>query len=246
LFDTETEESRSHTVFSLTFISACIWIASKIEDRTPPSSDQLNFISDNACSAEALIQWEARILAIFKFRPLRITPVHFLDIHERASQASTDMVARRHIHQHHPQFHHLFLYILQLACSNYQLSYEKPSLVAAAACFLTRATLGLRSAATDDDEEPQIWTPTLEFYTGYPLVALSRVVVLLLMCYMEAEKLNSALFTIYRLPERYRVSLKTAPRIESLALPGVPTEYGTYENLVEMIEERKTIFLDEV
>jgi Cyclin, C-terminal domain len=177
---------------------------------------------------------------------LRITPVHFLDIHERASQASTAMVARRHIHQHQPQFHHLFLYILQLACSNYQLSYEKPSLVAAAACFLTRATLGLRSTAADDDDGSQIWTPTLEFYTGYPLAALSRVVVLLLMCYMEAEKLNSALFTIYRLPERYRVSLKTAPRIESLALPGVPTECGTHENLVAMIEERKTIFLDEV
>jgi hypothetical protein len=178
-----------------------------------------------------------------KFRPLRITPVHFLDIHERASQASTAFVARRDINQHQPQFHHMIQYILQLACSNYQLSHEKPSLVAAAACYLTRATLGLRSSA---DEGSQIWTPTLEFYTGYPLEVLSRVVVLLLMCYMEAEKLNSALYTIYRLPERHRVSLKTAPRIESLKLPGVPDECGTYESLVDMIDERKTSFLDEV
>jgi Cyclin, C-terminal domain/Cyclin, N-terminal domain len=217
--------------------SACIWIASKIEDRTPPSSDQLNFISDNACTAEMLLHLERRIMKRLKFRPLRITPVHYLDLHERASQASTAFVPRRDIHQHNPQFHHLMLYNLQLARSNYQLSVEKPSLVAAAACFLTRAMLGLRSA------DRSIWSTTLEFYTGYSLAVLSRIVVLLLITYMEAEKLNNAVFSLYRQQERCRVSLKTAPRIADLGLPGIPVQYSTYESLMELLEDRKNAFL---
>lgn len=179
-------------------------------------------------------------MELFNFRPLRVTPIHFLDVLERSSHASTADHSLNDIKRYDPQFHHMMEYILQLARPLYDLRLEKPSLVAAAACFLTRATLGLRS------KEGSIWTPTLEFYSTYSMEALAGPVVLLLCSYMEAEHLNKPLFTLYKSSERCRVSLKTAPLIETLGF--VLSEHGVnnHEHVVDIIDRRKKTFLDEV
>lgn len=205
----------------------------------PPSSEQLSFISDNACSADSLLEFETHIMHLLGFRPLRVTPIHFLDLHERASRASTADHSLYDVKRSKPVFHHMFQYLLQLGRPNYQLRLEKPSLVAAAACFLARATLGLRS------EEGSIWTPTLEYYTGYSQEELAPPVVLLLCNFMEAEHLNKPLFTIYKSTERCRVSLKTAPLIDNLGFH-LPQLLNTHDDVVDIVDERKKVFREEV
>lgn len=152
----------------------CLWIASKLEDRTPPLQDDLVYISDQSFDAERLRAWENRICDGLGFRLHRVTPLHFVHQALRASQACASC------QNPHPVLRQLVLYLLALGRLPLTLNAvtSPPSLLAASAVYLGRATLGI-TTGNDDDPANGFWSPTLCYYTGYTKKDLTDTVLAL-------------------------------------------------------------------
>lgn len=220
--------------------SACMWIASKMEDMTPPRTEDLVYISDYSFSSEKLRSLETRICQELQFRLHRVTPFHFVSVYLRASQAACADVAAHHT----DLVLHLTLYLLELSRSCYALSLRKPNLLAAACVYLARATLGLREkplwqsrpvlfnitpTAGDADagkrtnlnqnNRSAFWTETLEYYTGYSVEHLTDTILQIHRLHTAAELSSTGVtpaFTKYKTDAHHRVSLKTVVRVEDL------------------------------
>lgn len=196
---------------SITIIlfSACVLIASKIEDKTPPRVENLVYISDYSFSTAKLIDLESTICEQLEFRLFLKTPVMFMDLNLRASQASEHHSCR---HYRNPMLESTLKYLLELSRSSYELSQRKPSLICAACTYLARATLGIG----------EYWTSTLEYYTGYNKNDLTDTIVKVHLLHMAAEKSDrfgtTPAYTKYATDKLHRVSLKTVRRLEDLGL----------------------------
>jgi hypothetical protein len=103
-----------------------------------------------------------------------------------------------------------------------------PSLVAAAAVYLGRATLGMReedpgrqaaaasTSSANNNNNNCYWTKTLQHYTGYSMDDLKDTVLRIYEYQLQAEQLAIAPYIKFRSRARLQVSLKTALRIEDL------------------------------
>jgi hypothetical protein len=195
--------------------SACAWIASKMEDRNPPLQDDFVYISDQSVSSGMLRRFEKRICKELGFNLHRLTPIHYANSFLRASNACPCLSCPFD----HPVLRQLFLYLIELARIPVALVDSPPSLVAAAAVYLARATLGLREEDPTRQagaNENCYWTKTLQHYTGYSVEDLKDTVLRIYEYQLQAEQLAIAPYIKFRSKARLHVSLKTVVRIEDL------------------------------
>jgi hypothetical protein len=224
----ELEEHGSFLPFLLYFLtipfsfSACILIASKVEDIRHPRVEELVYISDSSFSADYLIHLETRICNLLQFRLQKVTPHDFLHVYLRASQASGNK-------EYHPLkdnsvLQNMALYLLELSRSSYLLSREKPSMLAASSIFLARATLHIGVKNSDEGSETEMcfWNKTLQHYSGYSISDMIKTLLQLHRLQLCAEKSPEVgvtpAFNKFRRPETNYASLKTAPRVEDLGI----------------------------
>lgn len=225
---------------------ACTLLASKIVEITPPTAEDFVYISDKTYTRREVLDMEARVCDALKFDLSLRTPYHYVDRFLRASRASSESSAptpavsalnraddaasnvlpRRLVH-----------YLLDLATLEYRLVSKKPALVAAAAVYLARATLGVReeppspppaSVTGGGGHQPSSssfrrgalsghWSRTLEHYTGYDVWDLEEVVRLLHRLQECAEERTPAsVYNKHKANKRGRVALRTVLREEDL------------------------------
>lgn len=152
---------------------------------------------------------------MLEFRLARTTPVHFFGVFERASHVS--MTPSIPLHQHNDRLEWSVLYLLQLARYSYALSFVNPSLVCAAAFCLARATLRLQ-------EDGQVWSPTLEYYTGYSTKELKETVYILYKLQLSTDETE----TVYK---RFESELRgRASRVMPLRLEDLNRAFGWMED----------------
>eukprot|EP00977_Amphora_coffeiformis_P000316 scaffold84_cov163-Amphora_coffeaeformis.AAC.10 len=191
---------------------ACLWLASKLEDRDPPLMDDFCYISDQSVSAFALRNMESRICKVMEFRLQRVTPFHFLPTFLRASRHCHDSAC---VFQS-PVQHNMVLYLITLGRLSYNLTRYGPSVLAAAAVYLSRATLNMTERNNDDEEHGKYWSATLAHYTGYSKDDLKNPVFLLYHYQLKAEELNVAVYHQFSKSKFDSVSVRTVRRVEEL------------------------------
>ena len=124
--------------------SACLLIASKIEDIYPARSCDFVTLSNNAFTQNELFEAEIKVLNIIGFYTEFPTQLFFLTHLMRISGQTQKTVL-------------LARYLIEITTSNEQCICMKPSLVASAAVLLTRLLTN----------EENIWPSVLEGYTQY-------------------------------------------------------------------------------
>ena len=211
----------SHVLRCFVILSVCSWLASKFEDHKPPSQEDFSFISDHSVSTGKLRRMEFRLCRLLDFNLSRLTPFHFLNTFLRASNACPC----RTCEYENPILREMVNYLLCLARLPCELMDTRPSLVAAAALYLARATLNIRNpvnhSSSQRDYPHTYWSPTLEHYTNYTPTHLRRSVLLIYRYQLQAQQLEIAAYQKYKDTSKYRVALKTARRLEDLDLPGM-------------------------
>jgi hypothetical protein len=196
------------------FNSACLWIACKMEEVEPPSVEDFVYISDNSYPSQQIINMEMSVCEALRFRLWQVTPFQFVYEFLRASHACSNPGCLPTSHNH--VLRNMVLYLIEIARVPYELCGRSPSLIAAAAVYLARATLGMRDAAHAADTSG-IWTLTLLHYTGYSVDQLKETVSLIHQHHRVAgEGSLKQVFAKFLKEKYFRVSLKTALNAEDL------------------------------
>ncbi len=149
---------------------------------------------------------EANIANSLGFNLHFITPYHHVHRFLAASQASSpcSVSANRSAmrlgkyNATNDMMEKLVMYFLELSLMEYEFVSMKPSMLAAAAVYLARCTMGIREPSTtsfnDEFASPYFqraaegyWSKTLEHYTGYDMWALEKPVKLLHKLHERAE-----------------------------------------------------------
>jgi hypothetical protein len=195
--------------------SSCTWIASKVEEVVSPSVSDFVFMSDNIYTAEQVQDMEMRVCLALRFNLWHITPFHYAQEFLLASQEGNQNSACQIFH---PVLQNMFYYLLELSRLPYALVSTKPSLLAAAAIFLARATLGIRDTASSTVDAKGYWTKTLQYYTGYTVSELKATILVLLICQRGAEESSAtkSTFAKYNRAKFMYVSSKTCVSAEDL------------------------------
>lgn len=132
-----------------------------------------------------MIDLESDVCSWLCFRLHTITPLHFLDRFLLAADPKTHYVHAEQLRQLKDSdccgpLECMVLYLLELATLRTDLASLKPDLLAAAALYLARATLNLRSGGDENiapqDMDSEYWTYTLEYYTNYAATGLQDTV----------------------------------------------------------------------
>ncbi|XP_076465626.1 G2/mitotic-specific cyclin-B-like isoform X2 [Babylonia areolata] len=118
-------------------------VASKYEEMFAPEVADFVYITDNAYTKAEIREMERDILRTLNFSFGRPLCLHFLRRNSKAGQVDATK-------------HTLAKYLMELTVTEYDMVHLLPSLIAAAALYLSIKLL---------DNSP--WTPTLEFYSTY-------------------------------------------------------------------------------
>lgn len=213
--------------FHLQSNSACTLIASKLLEITPPTVQDFCYISDNSYTTKEILECEANICSALKFNFNYGTPFKYIDMFLRVSFASRNgrepNVARKKMVER------MVSYFVDLSLLEYKFVAMKPSLVAAAALYLARATLGIREAPivihSPTFLESNVtlfnsigyWTKTLEHYTGYDKWDLEEAVKMLRRLHENAENNHlKSIYNKYKSDAYGNVALKTVLNEEDL------------------------------
>lgn len=183
-----------------------------MEDRDPPLMDDFFYISDQSVSTLALRNMESRICKSLHFHLHCLTPMEYLPVLLRAGRACQDPACTFQS----PVQHNFVLYLITLGRHSYALSHYAPSVLAAAAVYLSRVTLGITHPKNNVKQHGKYWSSTLAHHTGYSKDDLKDPVHLLYHYQLKAEELNLAVFSQFSKPKFDHVSLRTVPRLEDL------------------------------
>ncbi|KAL8570837.1 G2/mitotic-specific cyclin-B [Nucella lapillus] len=118
-------------------------LASKYEEMYAPEVADFVYITDNAYTKAEIREMERDILRTLNFSFGRPLCLHFLRRNSKAGQVDATK-------------HTLAKYLMELSITEYDMVHLLPSLIAAAALYLSIKLL---------DDSP--WTPTLEYYSTY-------------------------------------------------------------------------------
>ncbi|CAG5132595.1 unnamed protein product, partial [Candidula unifasciata] len=118
-------------------------IASKYEEMHSPQVADFVYITDNAYTKQDILDMEQDILRTIDFCLGRPHCLNFLRRNSKAGQVS----AAKHM---------LAKYLMELALIEYDLLHYRPSLLAAAALYLSMFII-----------DGSTWSPTLQFYSSY-------------------------------------------------------------------------------
>mmetsp|Transcript_34311 Transcript_34311/g.45914 ORF Transcript_34311/g.45914 Transcript_34311/m.45914 type:complete len:612 (-) Transcript_34311:206-2041(-) len=214
---------------------ACMLIATKLEEVQTLTPDDFVYMSDQSYTRRQITHMEMSVCTALRFHLQCKTPFSFLERFLRASRIS-GVYERGHLMGNvigmarngsgGDVLEYLCLYLLELGMLVYDLVPRKPSLVAAAAVYLARATLGLKdctfpmessspntpSSCSMSAALPSLgyWTPTLRYYSGYDLPDLEDTVrrIHAMQYKIESSELKSV-YSKYKVEKYGRVSLLT-------------------------------------
>ena len=124
-------------------------LAAKYEEINPPELRDLVHITDKAYNQQEILECEERMVKALDYKMTQSTAHCFLVRYLKAAHADRRMVW-------------LASYVAERALQEYTLLHHPPSLLAAAAVWLARRTLGYHA-----------WSPTLLKYAGYTEAALA-------------------------------------------------------------------------
>jgi len=127
---------------------SAMFIASKVEEMYAPEINDFVYITDNAYSAAEIRQMELKLLNTLSFNFSRPLPLHFL---RRNSKAGDVDVLQ----------HTVAKYLVEISLLEYDIAHFPPSLMAAAALFLSLRILEPNATLST------VWTPTLQHYSTY-------------------------------------------------------------------------------
>jgi len=197
---------------------ACMLIAGKIHEFAAPTVSDYTYISASSYSTEQVVDMEINICSALHFRFHVITPLNFVDRLLRASYVSSSFPnVRRCAGMQNDTVKCMIDYFLEISMLYYKYVTLKPSLIAASALYLTRATLGIK-----DKESTNVgfWCKTLEYYLGYDFNELENPVRHLHQAHSAAEDgKQKTVFTKYSWGKFHKVALKTVLTADSLGFP---------------------------
>ncbi|VEU39769.1 unnamed protein product [Pseudo-nitzschia multistriata] len=229
--------------------ATCVWVACKIGETSAPKASDIAYVADHIYSTEQIHRMERRVCNALDFRfTSSPTPHQFLLEFSRASLACCASQGEGSLLPasyagvalaYRSTFANTVHYLCELGRLPYKPACRNPSLLAAAAVYLARVTLGVplalearadgRTASGPCPERGRergrgrgsfYWTPTLEHYTGYGMDDLEETV-RELHRYQAAAETSSlkATFNKYKTRKHDRVALKTVVRPEDLGFP---------------------------
>ena len=179
-----------------------------MEEVTSPSVEDFVYISADSYSKQEITEMELAVCDALQFRLYQVTPHHFVEELLRASNADRRRIGCPVMESDVERS--MVEYMLELSCLSFSLSTVPPRVVASAAMYLSRITLGLDG-----------WSPTLEHVSGLCQWDLEDVVVTIYKYYANAEesKLLNA-FLKYSKAKFHTVALKTVPLEHALGFLG--------------------------
>lgn len=187
---------------------ACMIIAGKIHETSPPYVSDYTYISASNYSTTQVTDMELNICSALHFRFHVVTPHNFVNRLSRASFASScTLNILRCAGTKNDRMDYMVEYFLEIAMLYYKYVLLKPSLVAAAAVYLARATLGIT-----DRESVNIgfWSKTLEYYSGYDFNELESPVRHLHKAHSAVEEGEyKTVYKKFAKSDTHSVSLKT-------------------------------------
>jgi cyclin A len=193
--------------------ASCTWLACKIEELSPPSVSEIAYVSDNIYTTEQIKRMERRICTALGFSLIHQTPYPYIYEFMRASNECSNPACES---VSSPVFQHLVMYLLELGRLPYAPVTKKPSLLAAAAVYLARVTLGVGSSDISVDAAGR-WTRTLQYYTRFSKAELKETVLAIHGYHLAAEDSSlKSVFAKYKHKKFNRVAVKTVPRVEDL------------------------------
>jgi cyclin A len=202
---------------------ACTWMACKLMELHAPKVIEFAYVSDGFYDVDQVKSMERRVCNALKFAFFQEpTPYQFLLEFLRASYEGDRLLQHADQCQHShcgidplttSTFHELANYLLELGRLSFTPVTQKPSLLAAAATYLARVTMNIRSPGQPKPscDRNGFWTPTLHHYSGYSKQDLKETVLAVHAYQMAAEnntKLKAA-FTKYKSRKYKRVALTT-------------------------------------
>ena len=236
--------------------ATCVWLACKIKESAPPKAREIAYVADHIYSIEQITRMERRVCNALNFSFFEApTPHQFLFEYMRASLAGFTSNLREDnlpignnirckldtttasdtgiLYATESVFRDMVHYLLELGRLPYGPTGRNPSLLAAAAVYLARVTLGIPRALINADHsttsalsntsqsewilDSYYWTPTLKHYTGYTRKHLKETVMEIHEYHKAAESSAlKAVFTKYKSKKYHRVALKTVVRVEDL------------------------------
>ena len=137
---------------------ACLLIACKFEETICPTPANFTFAADESFTRAELLQMERKVVSSLRFRVHSVNTYSFLNRFTRAAGSLQKETALVH-------------YLCELMLLHYEFLAFSPSMRAAAALNLARQTLCL--------SPDLVWTPTIQYYSGYRAKDLERCVRLL-------------------------------------------------------------------
>ena len=192
----------SQNISSFIHFSACMLIASKLEETQPVTIKDLAYMTDGTYTAGQIKDMEAKICELLEFRLQTPTPYQFIDRYLRASDATA---GRATPSPRNPILEQMVNYLLELSLLDVRFVETPACLITAAAVYLARATLGIQ------DLDGQIWNKTLEYYSSYRLSEIEPVVLALHSAQRDAREGDlQCIVDPYRRRERYCVASKPA------------------------------------
>jgi len=170
----------------------CLLVASKYEDVSPPTVEDLVYISDNTYSREEILKMEGAVLSRLQFDLSVVTAVAFLPRYTRGALAAGACVAKLGA---------LCAYLVELTLQDYSFVQHRASMVAASAVRLALHTLGLPA-----------WSAQLERETGYTAAELAICVAEMRALFAAAAASSlQAVRDKYSHPSFFCVATLTAP-----------------------------------
>lgn len=214
--------------------ATCTWMACKLHEVNPPKVSEIAYVSDHLYSAEQIKRMELRVCNALEFKILlHPTPHQYLfeylrassSHHHRSGDGSSNGPSATLLGlsgrppllpPSQSALQDMTNYLLELGRLPYSQTLVQPSLLAAAAVYLARIALGIRSEDRSVDTGG-IWTPTLVHYTGYEKEGLKDTVLAIHSYHVAAETSTlKAAYVKYKTKKFKRVAWKPVPRKEEL------------------------------
>jgi len=127
---------------------SAMFLASKLEEIYAPELNDFVYITDNAYTAEQVRDTERKIFKALDFEFGFPLSINFLRRYSKAGDVDVT-------------HHALAKYILETILLDYTMVSTPPSLCAATALYLSLGIL--------EPEGAELWTPSLEYYSGYSI-----------------------------------------------------------------------------
>lgn len=184
IFDRFLEKNKTITRQKLQLVGVTsMWIACKYEELFSPELENFVYITDRAYTKSEIMKMEQLIHKTLDFCYGQPLSIHFLRRYSNASKADS----KQHVYAK---------YFLELALVSYPLRSVRPSLLAAAALYISFCI-----AAENTDPGSEIWSESLTFYSTYSFDDIKPHIPVLAQYILDTQTLK-----LQAIPRKYSAS----------------------------------------